>query len=410
MTKPAGTPGGLVLFSPAQPRPTWLHRGAATNADLARTRHLAILTPLQSDPGIATSTGARPGRRTGSTRRNPASAPFPDPRGANDYGDRRNLHRCLRRHRLGAPLRINKSAVALIGAGLLWTVYALTSGDPARSAEQLDESLASTAQIVFFLMGAMTIVEVVDAHNGFEVITSRIRTTKLSTLMWLVGFVTFFLSAMLDNLTTTIVMISLMKKLLGRTERPAVLCRDDRDRRQCRRRLVPDRRRHHHHALDRRPDHAAGDHEGGVPGLAGQPGGAAVVVSYGAAAAAGRRARRSRWSRAETDPPLRAQSDVLPGARHPGPGAGLQDRDPSAAVHGHPVRPRHPVAGRRTDPPRQGRRGQGASDPGARPDADRHELDRVLHRHPARGGDPGAHPYPRSAGPVARPRRSAART
>jgi Na+/H+ antiporter NhaD/arsenite permease-like protein len=79
---------------------------------------------------------------------------------------------------------------------------------------QLNESLASTSQIVFFLMGAMTIVEVVDAHNGFEVITSRIRTTKLSTLMWLVGFVSFFLSAVIDNLTTTIVMISLMKKLL----------------------------------------------------------------------------------------------------------------------------------------------------------------------------------------------------
>jgi Na+/H+ antiporter NhaD/arsenite permease-like protein len=64
-------------------------------------------------------------------------------------------------------------------------------------------------------MGAMTIVEVVDAHNGFEVITSRINTTKLSTLMWMVGFVTFFLSAILDNLTTTIVMVSLMKKLLS---------------------------------------------------------------------------------------------------------------------------------------------------------------------------------------------------
>jgi Na+/H+ antiporter NhaD/arsenite permease-like protein len=78
----------------------------------------------------------------------------------------------------------------------------------------LSESLGSTAQIVFFLMGAMAIVEVVDAHNGFEVITSRIKTTRLSTLMWLVGFVTFFLSAILDNLTTTIVMVSLMKKLL----------------------------------------------------------------------------------------------------------------------------------------------------------------------------------------------------
>ncbi len=116
------------------------------------------------------------------------------------------------------PIGVNKSASALICAGLLWTIYALSNGDHALVGLQLNESLASTAQIVFFLMGAMTIVEVVDAHNGFEVITSRIRTTKLSTLMWLVGFVTFFLSAMLDNLTTTIVMISLMKKLLDKHE------------------------------------------------------------------------------------------------------------------------------------------------------------------------------------------------
>ena len=113
------------------------------------------------------------------------------------------------------PIGINKSASALIGAGLLWTVYAVMSGNPQMVEEQLNESISATAQIVFFLMGAMTIVEVVDAHNGFEVITSRIKTTKLSSLMWLVGFVTFFLSSVLDNLTTTIVMISLMKKLLN---------------------------------------------------------------------------------------------------------------------------------------------------------------------------------------------------
>ena len=116
------------------------------------------------------------------------------------------------------PLKVNKSASALLGAGLLWTIYALASGDPHLVSEQLSESLMGTAQIVFFLMGAMTIVEVVDAHNGFEVITSRIKTTKLSTLMWMVGFVSFFLSAILDNLTTTIVMVSLMKKLLDRRE------------------------------------------------------------------------------------------------------------------------------------------------------------------------------------------------
>ena len=114
------------------------------------------------------------------------------------------------------PLNINKSASALIGAGLLWTVYALSTGDTHLVSEQLGESIMGTAQIIFFLMGAMTIVEVVDAHNGFDVITSRIKTSKLSALLWLVGFVTFFLSAMLDNLTTTIVMISLVRKLLAK--------------------------------------------------------------------------------------------------------------------------------------------------------------------------------------------------
>ncbi len=73
------------------------------------------------------------------------------------------------------PLKVNKSATALIGSGLLWTIYALSTDDHTLVGHQLNESLMGTAQIVFFLMGAMTIVEVVDAHNGFEVITSRIQ-------------------------------------------------------------------------------------------------------------------------------------------------------------------------------------------------------------------------------------------
>ena len=116
------------------------------------------------------------------------------------------------------PIKVNKSASALLGAGLLWSVYAMTAADAKVVSAELGESLMGTAQIVFFLIGAMTIVEVVDAHDGFEVITSRIRTTKLSSLMWLVGFVTFFLSSILDNLTTAIVMVSLMKKLLDKRE------------------------------------------------------------------------------------------------------------------------------------------------------------------------------------------------
>jgi Na+/H+ antiporter NhaD/arsenite permease-like protein len=116
------------------------------------------------------------------------------------------------------PIKINKSASALLGAGLLWSVYALMIGEGGHVSDHLGETLIGTAQIVFFLMGAMTIVEVIDAHDGFDVVTARIRTTSLSSLMWLVGVVTFFLSAVLDNLTTAIVMVSLMKKLLDKRE------------------------------------------------------------------------------------------------------------------------------------------------------------------------------------------------
>ena len=113
------------------------------------------------------------------------------------------------------PLGVNKSASALIGAGLLWTLYAASVGDPQVVSADLGESLLGTAQIIFFLLGAMTIVEVVDAHDGFDVITSRIRTRSVSSLLWIVGICTFFLSAILDNLTTTIVMVSLMQRLLA---------------------------------------------------------------------------------------------------------------------------------------------------------------------------------------------------
>jgi len=80
--------------------------------------------------------------------------------------------------------------------------------------EQLTEKLAETAAIVFFLICAMTIVEVTDSHGGFEVITSRIKATELSSLLWIIGFITFYLSSILDNMTTTIVMVVLMKRLL----------------------------------------------------------------------------------------------------------------------------------------------------------------------------------------------------
>jgi len=113
------------------------------------------------------------------------------------------------------PLRINKSASALVGAGVLWIVFASFSGPVS---VQLHETLISTAQIVFFLMGAMTIVELIDGHDGFLVVTQRIKTQKLSSLLWLTGLLTFFLSAIIDNMTASIVMVSLMKKLIGPKE------------------------------------------------------------------------------------------------------------------------------------------------------------------------------------------------
>ena len=116
------------------------------------------------------------------------------------------------------PIKVNKSASALVGAGLLWTIYAFSSGDHGRIGHELEDSVGITARIIFFLMAAMTIVEVIDAHDGFEIITSKIRTRKLTALLWIVCWVTFFLSAVLDNLTTTIVMVSLIKKLLDKLE------------------------------------------------------------------------------------------------------------------------------------------------------------------------------------------------
>ncbi len=113
------------------------------------------------------------------------------------------------------PLRINKSAIALIAAGLMWSLYSFASPLGVHGvSEQLSEKLAETAAIIFFLICAMTIVEVTDSHGGFEVITSRIKATKLTSLLWIIGFISFFLSAILDNMTTTIVMVALVKRLL----------------------------------------------------------------------------------------------------------------------------------------------------------------------------------------------------
>ena len=109
------------------------------------------------------------------------------------------------------PLKINKAATALITGVLCWTVFALFADDKQSIAHLLTDYLGEVAGILFFLLGAMTIVELIDAHDGFEIITSRINTTSKKKLVWIIGFITFFLSAVLDNLTSTIVLISLLR-------------------------------------------------------------------------------------------------------------------------------------------------------------------------------------------------------
>lgn len=113
------------------------------------------------------------------------------------------------------PLKINKAATALFTGVLCWSVYVIFSDKPEPIVHQLIEHIGSISQILFFLIGAMTIVELIDSHNGFEVITSRITTKNKRTLLWIISFITFFLSALLDNLTTAIVMVTLVRKLLN---------------------------------------------------------------------------------------------------------------------------------------------------------------------------------------------------
>ena len=112
------------------------------------------------------------------------------------------------------PLRINKAASALLAGVICWSVYALSGSDKELVSENLSHHLSEIAGILFFLLGAMVIVELIDAHDGFEVITQRIKTTSKQKLVWIVGLLAFFLSAVLDNLTTTIVMVSLLRKII----------------------------------------------------------------------------------------------------------------------------------------------------------------------------------------------------
>ncbi len=150
------------------------------------------------------------------------------------------------------PLKIDKSASALVLGMSLWVVYIFGSTDILNMVNSAGEyisaawahfihaehitnpghedminfithheimhHLSETASILFFLLGAMTIVEVVDQHQGFKLITDKIKTTNKVKLLWIISILTFFMSAALDNLTTTIVMVALLRKLISDKE------------------------------------------------------------------------------------------------------------------------------------------------------------------------------------------------
>ncbi len=115
-------------------------------------------------------------------------------------------------------IHINKAATALVSGVLCWTVYILFQEDKSVVDHQLFEHLGEISGILFFLLGAMTIVELIDAHDGFFVITEKIKTQNARKLLWIICLLAFFLSAVLDNLTTAIVMVSLVRKLISDRE------------------------------------------------------------------------------------------------------------------------------------------------------------------------------------------------
>lgn len=116
------------------------------------------------------------------------------------------------------PIKINKTATALLMGVLCWTVYISSGNNQDTVLGELSQHLASISEILFFLLGAMTIVELIDAHDGFKLITDRITSKDKVTLLWLIAIITFFLSSILDNLTTAIVMVSVLRKLIKESE------------------------------------------------------------------------------------------------------------------------------------------------------------------------------------------------
>ena len=111
-------------------------------------------------------------------------------------------------------LHINKATFALILCGLLWSIYALYGNDANLSADMIT-ALGDTCEIVVFLIGAMTIVELIDRYGGFNIIVHRIRAKHKRRLLWVLSLMAFSLSAILDNMTTTIIMVMMLRRMLA---------------------------------------------------------------------------------------------------------------------------------------------------------------------------------------------------
>ncbi len=112
-------------------------------------------------------------------------------------------------------LHVNKTASALLMSVLTWVVvFSQRSIFPEINIDLISEEVGKASQIIFFLLGAMALVELVDQHKGFQIITDVINTRSKRKMLWMVGLIAFFLSAILDNLTTTIVIVSLLRKLI----------------------------------------------------------------------------------------------------------------------------------------------------------------------------------------------------
>ncbi len=115
-------------------------------------------------------------------------------------------------------IKVDKAATALFLGILLWLFILFSGSVPSEKNSNLKEHLEENSEILFFLMGAMTIVELIDTHDGFAIIHRQIKTKKKIVLLWILSLLTFFLSSILDNLTTTIVMIAIIKKFLDTKE------------------------------------------------------------------------------------------------------------------------------------------------------------------------------------------------